>query len=146
MAEITNHDFVWEQGEDHLVTINYKQTEPEYSIMPDTHEVRMDIAPLVAGRQGEPVWSFNSSDFEGSLDTEGEYDNEGEIPSVNEIKIRIPHTMSLEKTIVEGLKQTPPVKTYVYDVFVRDVSVSPTIQWKILKGKITINRSVTHWL
>ena len=132
-------DYTWEQGDDLIIEIVYKINDVPVDL--SNHSVRMDIAPVTGATVGSPVWSFNSEDLSGSpLDTEGIADNEAVLDAQGNIHIRVPRDLTLTGVIGAAL---PTTTTYAYDLFLRDKGANT--QKKLLRGNITVNRSITHW-
>lgn len=140
-------DHTWEQGEDLIVEIVYTVDEEPVDLTTGRYSVRMDIAPLSGAIPRAPVFSFNSDDFDGTLDTTGETDNEATFPSdlPGTIHIVVPRSLTLPGEVIGDALGTS--NTYGYDLFVRDKTQGANgTQKKLLKGKITVNPSITHWV
>lgn len=139
-------DHTWEQGEDLIIEIVYTVTEGDTQIpVPldtETFAVRMDIAQI--SKLNEPVYSFNSDDLSDSnLDSDGEDDNEIIFPSERPgtIHIEVPRQLTLPGGVIGD--ELSSSKVYGYDLFIRNKFED--VQRKLLKGKIVVNTSITHW-
>ena len=154
---VAQQDHTWEQGEDLIIEIVYTVTEGDtHTPVPldaENFAVRMDIAPLSGATPGKPVFSFNSDDFDSDdlngdpLDTTGTADNEVTFPSdlPGTIHIVVPRSLTLPGEVIGDALGTS--NTYGYDLFVRDKTQGANgTQKKLLKGKITVNPSITHWV
>lgn len=146
------HPIEWHQGEDLTISLIYKTTssfegeEPTEPTPVDLtgYTVRMDISTLDYQR----LYTFNS-DVITDVDPETEGDVEdAEIDATlggptGEIKINIPREITLpDGPLFTFLDANPPVTTFTYDVFLRDPDDN---QKKILRGSISIEKSVTLW-
>lgn len=140
---VPTQDHTWEQGEDLIVEIVYTVGEDPVDLTTGTFSVRMDIAPLSGTTPGAPVFSFNSDDFDGTLDKTGETDNEATFPPdlPGTIHIVVPRSLTLPGGVIGDALGTS--NTYGYDLFIRDKDANT--QRKLLKGKIVVNPSITHW-
>lgn len=138
------HDVVWEQGEDFMMHLVYKENDTPVDLT--DYEVRMDIAPATPAN-ALPILSLNSADFTGTgegdvpLDAEGGGDNEVTTDTEGNIFITVGRNVTLPTGII-GTRLNIGTK-FVYDIFVRDTTTNR--QKKLAKGGITVNRSVTLW-
>jgi hypothetical protein len=140
---VATQDHTWEQGEDLIVEIVYTVDEVPVDLTTGGFSVRMDIAPLSGSTPGAPVFSFNSDDLGDPLDTTGTADNEVTFPpdSPGTIHIVVPRSLTLPGGVIGDALGTS--NTYGYDLFIRNNS--DNTQRKLLKGKIVVNPSITHW-
>jgi len=138
---VATHDMTWEQGEDLTMNLVYKENNATVDLT--GYEVRMDIAPV----QGGPIVSLNSVDFTGTaedgtpLDATGATDNEATLDAQGNIRIVVSRALTLPDGAVG--KRLAASNQFVYDLFIRDKETG--LQRKLLKGRITVNRSVTLW-
>lgn len=133
----TNYE--WDQGSDLVISLNYEVDGLPVDLT--NYAMRMDIAPVMGGTVGNPVFSFNSMDFDEDLDIVGETDNEAVMNSQGNIMIRVPRSLTLPGGAVGDILDQQSV--YKYDLFLRNLTTDT--QSKILQGSITVTRSVTLW-
>ena len=136
----------WEQGEDFIMNLRYVENENPVDLT--NYSVRMDIAiPAKSISPERKVMVINSDDVtvldsEGSpLDHEGASDNEVSVDSEGNINIFISRFTTLPGGPIGDRLNASTV--FIYDLFVRDNTSNR--QKKLVKGEITINRSVTQW-
>lgn len=135
----------WAQGEDFLISMTYKSGPVGAAVAPDltTYSFRMDIvAP-----DGKVLSVLNDDNIvDADLYTAGNQtdDNyEVTMSSDGEIRIELARDLTLPGGVFyRYITANPPVSTFSYDMFLRDFDGK---QKKIMKGTITIERSVTHW-
>jgi len=138
---IPTYDAVWEQGEDFVMNILYKENDVPFDFT--DHIIRMDLAQ---GNNNSVVFTLNSEDVEGldgegnPVDTAGSTDNEISLDANGNITIVISRALTLPGGIIGDRILTN--NKYAYDMFLRDPSGK---QRKILVGSITVNKSVTLW-
>lgn len=140
------YNYEWNQGEDLLIALVYKSGPVGEAVPVDLnlYSFRMDIvAPdgkvlTVANddaiADADPYTPGNqpdSSPYEVTMDNAGN------------IRIDLSRALTLPGgTFYKYLNANPAVKTFSYDMFLRDNNGK---QKKIMAGTITIERSVTHW-
>lgn len=143
-------NFEWEQGEDLEIAILYGTGPDTTNMTPKDltgYSVRMDIRATDV--LGERVYTFNSTDL-ADLDGSGPEsidDTTKEITppgSDGIIRIVVPRSLTVQGGPIYDLMTDPlnPVSVFQYDIFLRDTADK---QAKIMKGNITVNRSVTLW-
>lgn len=139
------HNYTWEQGEDLVLSMLYKQGPVGAEVPVDLtgYQLRMDIVTPA----GERKYTFNSDaiiDVDPTTpELEGDTEEEAVLGADGSIAITIPRTLTLPGgEVYDDITATPPVNTFNYDVFLRDPSDK---QKKILKGTITVEKSVTLW-
>lgn len=141
---VATQDYTWEQGDDLIIEIVYKVNDVAVDLTAgEGFSVRMDIAPLLNNVPQAPVFSFNSDDFDGGgLDVVGAADNEVVFPSTpGTIHVVVPRGLTLGAgAIASELSST---NVFGYDLFLRDKGLDT--QKKLVKGQITVNRSITQW-
>lgn len=148
---VATHNYTWQQGEDLVLSMLYKEgpVGAEVAIDLTGYALRMDIV----GSDGVRRYTFNSDDIaEVGVDEVGTADNEAVLGADGTINITVPRTLTLTNgELWADLTNPTPNLTFQYDVFLRNVSGAPggTIpvgnQKKILKGSITVEKSVTLW-
>jgi hypothetical protein len=129
--EVPTQDLVWQQGEDGEIDMVYKINGTPVDLT--GYLVRMDVT---AQGSSTVLFTFNSE----TADTGGETES-GDEATVNdqgEIYIVVPRSASLSGGQLFNYLDT----ALDYDVFLRNTSNK---QKKILKGTITIQKSVTLW-
>jgi hypothetical protein len=139
------HNYEWNQGEDLLIALVYKsgpvgEAEP---VDLNLYSFRMDIvAP------NGKVLSVVNDDTIADVDpyTTGAQEDaayEVTMNNLGEIRIDLSRALTLPGgAFYKYLNANPPVKTFSYDMFLRDNNGK---QKKVMGGTITIERSVTHW-
>lgn len=140
------YDFNWAQGEDKILALTYKSGPVGESAPVDlgNHKLRMDIvAP-----NGKVLTVANDEEIadHDPYKAGDQPDNSYEVILTGTGGITI--NLSRALTLPGGpfhpyLSANPPVRTFAYDMFLRDAS---GYQKKIMQGTITVERSVTHWL
>lgn len=139
---VATHNYTWQQGEDLTLSMLYKQGPVGSEIPVDLtgYSLRMDIV----GADGLHRYTFNSDDIpDPTVDEVGELDNEAVLGADGSINITVPRTLTLPGgEIYTDITATTPNLTFQYDVFLRDTAGK---QKKILKGTITVEKSVTLW-
>jgi hypothetical protein len=131
---IPTYAFVWQQGEDGQINMNYTQNDVAVDLT--GYKLRMDIR----SQSDTLLYTFNSSDITEvpSVDNVGAGDNEAVLGSDGTINIVIPRAASLGSGPLAAHLDEP----LSYDVFLRDTA---NLQRKILRGTITIEPSETRW-
>lgn len=141
------YDFIWEQGEDLVVDILYLVDDVGVDLSAPGNAVRMDIAPLLQNpaSPSAAIFSLNSEDFtsDPALDVVGDADNEVTLGAAGQIQMVVGRAATLSGGAI-GDQLAAQQKEFKYDIFLREATGS--LQKKILKGRITINGSVTKWL
>lgn len=143
-----NHDFTWEQGSDLVLSFVYKEGVDQASATPvdlTNYSLRMDISTQTA--TPTRVFTFNSDDIVATptVDETGEADNEAVLNADGTINITVPRTLTLEGGAIQAQMDAGNT-VFDYDIFLRDNTVAPGVQKKILRGTITVEKSVTLWL
>lgn len=134
------HNFSWSQGEDLTISLIYKEG-PEGEETPvdlAEYELRMDLSSAAGGR----LLTLNSYE-----DEDGE--PEVELGTSGQIYIRVPREVTLEGgELYSDIAARKSGVWFEYDIFLRDKSsenFNGGRQFRILKGRITVDRSVTLW-
>lgn len=129
---IPNYDFVWQQGEDGVIDMVYKQDSVPVDLT--GYKLRMDVVGKV-GTQTY-TYTFNSDDIvDGTLN---DTVDEATLGADGTIHIVVPRSVTLA-----GGPLTNAIGTALeYDIFLRDTNDK---QRKILRGTITIEASNTLW-
>lgn len=150
---VATHNYTWQQGEDLILSMLYKEgpVGAEVPINLTGYDLRMDIV----GPDGLRRYTFNSSevaDVDPETPTlEPDSTTEATLGTEGQVTIAIPRALTLPTgELWADITATTPILTFQYDVFLRNVSGTPgTIpvgkQKKILKGTITVEKSVTLW-
>lgn len=138
----------WQQGEDLVFQMVYKEGLTEVTTLPvdlTGFSVRMDVRNDVGLR----LYTFNSHSLQ-DLDpiTAGDQPDpttEAVLNSAGEIKITVSRVLTLPPTgpFYQQLSAPTPKDKFDYDIFLRNTS---DLQTKILRGQITLEKSVTLWL
>lgn len=136
-------NYVWEQGEDLVISAVYKQGPEGAPVAVDLtgYSLRMDMRKI--NSDGLRVWTFNSDDIVGEPDADesGETDNEVTLGADGSIEIVVSRSLSLPGGSIFTELQLGTTQ-FVYDMFLRNPQ---NRQKKILTGVITVNKSVTLW-
>lgn len=135
---VPTQDYVWQQGEDGEISLVYKDSASQ-PIDLTGWSLRMDIA-ATSGR----LYTFNSVTID-DLNADEILDDsdttiEATLGADGSIYISVPR----EETLPGGTLYDYLDQALSYDIFLRDAQTTPK-QKKILKGTITIERSVTLW-
>lgn len=128
---IPTHDFVWQQGEDGIISIVYKDSNNNPIDLTGA-SLRMDVAS-----QGNPatvLYTFNSEDLTDPVDTNKEATLGGTAGTIN---IVVPRSV----TLTGGALFSSIGQALSFDIFLRQGST----QKKLLTGSISIQPSVTKW-
>lgn len=141
-------DFVWQQGDDFVISMTYKEGPDAQSVVPvdlTGWSVRMDIKTT----SGVRLYTFNSQSIQDTDPlTAGDQSDavtEAVLGSDGTILITVPRSITLPPTgaIYQQMSSpTNPQTIFDYDIFLRSTTDK---QKKILKGKVTIERSITLW-
>lgn len=148
------YNYEWNQGEDLLIALVYKSGPVGEAIPVDltNYSFRMDIV----GPDGKVLTVANalatnparSGDF-ADVDpytpgAQADSTYEVSLSTSGDIRIDLSRALTLPGgTFYKYLNSNPAVKTFSYDMFLRDNNGK---QKKIMAGTITIERSVTHWV
>ena len=141
-------DYSWEQGEDLAINLVYKSGPPGEATPVDltSYSFRMDIvAP-----NGKTLTVLNDETITdtdpytpGSQADSTPY--EVTMTAIGEIIINLARSLTLPPTgaLFPYINANPATTSFSYDMFLRDATGKQT---KILKGNITVSKSVTLWL
>lgn len=129
-------NFEWSQGEDLDISVTYKIDDVPVDLT--GYVARMDLAPLGTPTAAASFFSFDSDGVDDPLDGA---EDEITLSSEGLITVEIPRSFTLTDPVSTALESAESVK-YKYDLFLRDAGGK---QRKILKGEITIDRSITLW-
>lgn len=138
----------WQQGEDLVVSMVYEEGVDEASTAPvdlTGYSVRMDIKNDVGLR----LYTFNSLAIQDvdPLVTGDQTDSvtEAVLNNQGQINISVSRVLTLPPNgpFYQQLSAPTPKNVFDYDIFLRNPL---GFQSKILKGKITLERSITLWL
>ena len=123
------HNFTWQQGEDAVIKMVYKENSTPVDLTGAS--LRMDVGPAESGTK---LYTFNTSDAA----PEDDLDDEAVLGEDGSINIRVPRAVSLP-----GGPLAPSVSSVLeYDIFLR---MADGNQRKILKGQIFVEASKTLW-
>lgn len=128
---IPTHNFVWQQGEDGVISIAYKDSN-DNPIDLTGASLRMDVAS-----QSSPstvLYTFNSDDLTDPVDTNKEATLGGTAGTIN---IVVPRSV----TLTGGSLFSSIGQALAFDIFLRQGST----QKKLMSGTITIESSITKW-
>lgn len=138
------HNYTWAQGEDLVLSMLYKQGPVGAEVPVDLtgYKLRMDIVSA-----GTRRFTFNSEAIPDvdpiAAGDQPDAATEAVLGADGSINITIPRTLTLPGgELWDDINSPTPVLTFDYDVFLRDPSNK---QKKILKGQITVEKSVTLW-
>jgi hypothetical protein len=129
-------NFRWPQGEDLNIQLIYKEgasSKVAKAIDLSGYSLRMDIFSA----DGSSLYEYTSMNNPGTLGSglNGE-------PNVN---IFLPRSLTLPGgTIYTKMTDNPSQTAFNYDLFLRNLST--TRQFKVIRGMISIEKSVTLWL
>lgn len=136
-------NYVWEQGEDLIIRIVYKEGPEGAPVAVDLtgYSLRMDMRKV--NTDGIRVWTFNSDDIIGEplADDVGAADNEITLGADGSIEIVVSRLLTLPGGSIFTELQAGTTQ-FVYDMFLRNPQDQ---QKKILTGVISINKSITLW-
>ena len=142
---VAAHNYTWEQGEDLILAMLYKQGPVGAEVPVDLtgYSLRMDIVTP----NGERRYTFNSdavADVDPTTpELEGDTNTEAVLGADGTINITVPRTLTLPNgELYSDINGTTPLLTFNYDVFLRNPANQ---QKKILKGQITVEKSYTLW-
>lgn len=137
------HDWVWSQGADLDMSFKYLRGPEgsETAVNLTGYKLRMDIR--ATDITGTRVYTFNSDDIAGdtTIDLTGVADNEAVLSADGSIHIVVPRALTLPNGAIFAFMQDN-ISVFVYDIFLRDTAGK---QWPILKGNISIEKSITLW-
>lgn len=141
-------NMTWQQGEDLVVSMVYKEGVDEATTSPVNltgFSVRMDIK----NASGVRLYTFNSQSI-ADVDPIASGDQpdsvtEATLTSLGQINISVSRTLTLPPSgpFYQQLSAPTPQNVFDYDIFLRNTQ---GLQTKILKGQITLEKSVTLWL
>lgn len=129
---VPTHDFQWQQGEDGIISIVYKDSNNNPVDLTGA-SLRMDVA---AQGSNTPLYTFNSSEVDDVLDPDSDEATLG--GAAGTINIVVPRSV----TLGTGALSSSIGSALVYDIFLRQGNT----QKKLLSGTITIAPSVTKWV
>lgn len=129
---VPTHDFLWQQGEDGIIPIVYKDSNNNPVDLTGA-SLRMDVA---AQGSNSPLYTFNSSEVDDELDPDSDEATLG--GAAGTINIVVPRSV----TLGTGALSSSIGSALVYDIFLRRADGT---QKKLLSGTITIAPSVTKW-
>lgn len=139
---VAEQNWTWEQGADLVMSMIYR-TGPQGEETPvdlSDYSLRMDVV-----YNGTRMFTFNSSDIPGdtSVDQVGPADNEATLGNDGTIRIAVPRSLTLEGGALFDSIVPNSILVLQYDIFLRDGS---GLQFKLMKGTISVNPSETLWV
>lgn len=141
-------DVTWQQGEDLVISMVYKEGVTEATTVPvnlSGFSVRMDVR----NDAGLKLYTFNSHSLQDwdplTAGDQPDPTTEAILNESGEIKITVSRALTLPPTgpFYQQLASPTPKSVFDYDIFLRNTQ---NLQTKILRGKITLEKSVTLWL
>lgn len=128
-----SQDYLWPQGADLEIPMIY-ESGPDGAETPENLSdatLRMDLVTPT----GVQVYTFNTA--------EQPDPDEVTLGTAGEISIVVPRALTLPGgEVYAHLTATPPIIDFNFDIFLRKAN---GLQEKLLRGKVTVERSYTLW-